>query len=137
MKERPKSRWENEDGSISFSLMGKVPEYPEVIAWDREFEVECDKLAELEAIKTCKKHWGRWWLTKTSLNTRIHRPRVGARGFMKGGIYDITLDRLRKDWLEHMKQKNWIGKKGILDLETALYELRQARGIQYIPEKYI
>lgn len=137
MRNRPKSRWENEDGSINFALVRDIPENPEVTIWDKEFADGCDRLAEIEAVRTHKKHWGRWWLTKTSLNTRINRPKEGIGGFMRGGIYDIALDRLKKDWLEHMKQKNWIGQEGLRDLANALSELREVRGIRYIPEKYI
>lgn len=124
MRDRPRSRWQNEDGSLNLALVGKVAEYPGVVAWDIEYANECDRLAELEAIKTGRKHWGRWYLTKTSLITRTSRPKIGTRGFSRGGIYDIGLDRLNEDWEEHMTEKNWIGEKGHRDLGVALEALR-------------
>ena len=125
MKARPRSRFENEDGSINLALVGEVPEYPQAVAWDKEYEDECDRLAELEAIKTGRKHWGRWYLTKTSLMTRTSRPKIGARGFSRGGYYDIGLDRLGEDWVGHMKEKNWMGEKGLRDLGRAISALSE------------
>ena len=63
MRERPRGRHEDENGVIIIDLgsVDKTPEYPEVIAWDKEFADECDKLSEIDATKTGKKHWGRWY----------------------------------------------------------------------------
>lgn len=132
MRGKPKGRYENEDGSINFALVGEVPEYPEVVAWNKEYADECDKLAELEAKRTGKRHWGRWYLTKKSLITRTSKLRVGQGGFIRGGYYDIDLDRLNENWVYHMSQKNWMGEKGLRDLAMAINALSE-RDIKEAP----
>lgn len=124
MRNRPKSRWENEDGSINLGLVGEVPEYPEVVKWEKEYAEECDRLAEREAVKTGKRHWGRWYLCNAGLVTRTSRPNVGHYGWSRGGIYDIALNRLDEDWVRHMKEKRWMGEQGIKDLTRALEALK-------------
>jgi len=120
MRARPKSNWVNEDGAINLAKVGVEPEFPEAIAWEKEYADKCDQLAEIEAIKTGKKHWGRWYLTRKSLNTIIIRPKVGERGAYRGSTYEISLDRLNENWVEHMSRKNWLGEKGLKDLAIAL-----------------
>lgn len=124
MRERPKSNWLNEDGSLNFHRVGEVPEFPEVIAWDKEFADGCDRLAEGIAVKTGKRHFGRWWLTRTSLGTRIVRPSIDGQSPLMGGVYDIDLDRLNENWVRHMGEKNWLGERGLKDLELAITMLK-------------
>lgn len=124
MRARPKIRVYGENGAINWR---EKPE-PELIEWEKEFANECDKLAELEAKNTGKRHWGRWYLTRTSLNTRMTRPRVeGGAASFRGGIYDIDLDRLDGHWIAHMGRKNWVGEKGIQDLARALDDLSKIK----------
>lgn len=130
MRERPKSRWQNEDGSFNFQGIGVVPEFPEVIAWDKDFANECDRLAELDAIKTGKRHFGRWYLTKTALVTKTIRPEIDGQNRLYVGVYEIGLDRARetpggRGWVKHIGEKNWIGEKGLRDLADALDALRR------------
>lgn len=116
MRARPESRVYGENGELRWWL---EPE-PELIEWEKEYANECDRLAEAKAVRMRKKHWGRWYLTKSSLKTVAIRPKVGEEGFYKGYIYDIGLDRLDEDWVKHMSGKNWMGEKGLEDLATAL-----------------
>lgn len=116
MRARPESRVYGENGVMRWWLESE----PELIAWEKEYAGEADRLAEAEAIKTGRKHWGRWYLTKHSLNTVAIRPKVGEEGFYKGYTYDINLDRLSENWVEHMSAKNWIGETGLKDLAIAL-----------------
>lgn len=125
MRPRPRSRYEREDGSINFVLVGNEPEYPEVKAWRKEYADECDRLAELEAENKGGRHWGRWYLDEKSnaLVTVVCRPNIGSDGSTTLFEYDIPLDRLNGDCLEHMAPKNWIGERGLQDLERVLTEL--------------
>ena len=116
MRARPASRVYGKNGEIRWWLESE----PELIEWEKEYAGECDRLAEAQAVKTGKRHWGRWYLTKNSLDTAAVRPKVGEAGFYKGHIYDIGLDRLSENWARHMSAKNWIGEKGLKDLAIAL-----------------
>ena len=120
-----KSKFDNDDGSIVVSrlLADRTPDYPAVIAWDKEYAKECDRLSTMHASRTGKKRWGRWFLTKKALVTCVPRPNVGKPGHRKGDTYDIGLGRIKERWVEHMREKNWMGEKGIKDLEEALLYL--------------
>lgn len=136
MRECPRSRFEDEYGCIDgkgFALMHSgVPEYPEVIAWEKEYASECDRLATLEAVKTGKRHWGRWYLNAAkpiSLDTRTSTPGIdGSPNSPKrrGYVYDIALDGVSvhykkhsHSWIRHMEEKNWMGEQGLADLQRA------------------
>jgi len=136
MRTRPRSRFENDDGIITPQacalIIQGVPEYSEVTKWRREYACECDRLSELEAIKTGNKHWGRWYLNTSgglvSLDTRVCHPEQGDHPAWRRDDYYIELDRCKTEeerqiWVEHMREKSWIGEKGLHDLERALNEL--------------
>lgn len=128
MRSRPRSKFEDENGVIGaegWALMDSgETEYPEVEAWDKEYADECDRLSKLEAQRTGKRHWGRWYLTKYALVTPSIHPKNGKPEVYKCQPYDIGLDRLKHGrWLAHMAEKNWIGEQGMKDLERALTEL--------------
>lgn len=141
MRARPRSNWVNGDGLVNFAKVGEVPEFPEVLAWDKEFTNECDRLAEVDAHKTGKTHWGRWRLTKQALITRTIRPRIdGDKGKpLYVGTYDIPLDDLdrgegQQTWVEHMEEKNWLGEKGLRDLAVAIEALTMRRVTEVIAD---
>lgn len=122
MRPMPKSRFINDDGSVDWQ--SEAPEYPDRVAWDKEFEAECDRLAESDAAETGKPHWGRWYLTQTSLATKTVWPEIeGQREKLYVGEYYIELDRLDIDWVTHLGRKNWIGEKGLEDLAKAIESL--------------
>jgi len=140
MRERPRSRFEDEYGIIGpegFTLViSGVPEYPEVKAWAKEYADECDRLAELEAEKMGSRCWGRWYLNTSgglvSLDTMVWHPEQGEHPAWRGGDYYIMLDRCKtekecQNWVEHMREKNWLGEKGLTDLTRAFAELSQAK----------
>ena len=56
------------------------------------------------------------------------RPSVGESPAWKGEEYWFELSRCKtpesqKQWLEHMKEKNWVGEKGLADLAKAFKAL--------------
>ncbi len=130
MRERPRGRSEDEYGCVMIGGgIALEPEYPEVIAWDKEYADECDRLSEIEANKTHKRRWGRWYLKTSgglvSLDTKVCHPEQGDHPAWQSGDYDIVLNRCkteaeRRIWLEQMRKKTWIGEKGLQDLERAL-----------------
>lgn len=122
-RERPNTK-RDESGCVVLEWWRESTE--EEKDWNREYANECDRLSELEAVRTGKRHWGRWYLTKTSLVTRTSRPKVGESGIIRGGIYDIGLNRLNENWLRHMSGKNWIGEKALQDLAEALSALSES-----------
>ena len=122
MRERPNTvRAEN--GCVIINWKKEITE--EERAWDTEYANEADRFAEIEAEKTGKKRWGRWYLYRNALVTRMCRPNEGRKGYTKGCIYDISLNRLSEDWVSHFRYtKNWVGSRGLLDLTTALVDLQ-------------
>jgi len=138
MRTRPRSRFEDEYGCVGSEglalIASGVPEYPEVVAWEKEYKEGCDRLSELEAEKTRKRHWGRWYLNQSkppSLDTKDSRPGIGCYSDWCGDVYDIMLhscrtERDREFWVEHMKEKNWMGAKGLAGLRRAFDDLMAA-----------
>ena len=63
-----------------------------------------------------------------SLVTMVCRPNIGSDGYAKLFEYDIPLYRLDEDWARHMSEKNWVGDKGLQDLERALSDLKEELG---------
>ncbi len=138
MRKRPRSKFEDENGALipkAFTLIYEgIKDYPEVVAWEKEYTDKCDKQSELYARATGKKHWGRWYLTKTDLVTTRIFPKVGKAGYDKWQSYPIDLEGLFYGrYAKHMTEKNWIGDKGHADLRLALEEL--APGCPYDWEK--
>lgn len=136
MRGRPRSRYEDEYGCIRIGTDIKLePEYPEVIAWDKEYADECDRLSEIAAKKTHKRRWGRWHLNTSyglvSLDTRVWLPEIEDHPAWQGDDYYIVLNGCRtekgcQEQIEHMTEKRWLGEKGIKDLGRALTELARA-----------
>ncbi len=139
MRKRPKSIYVDKDGMINWKEYARmvkedIPETPDRLAWDKEYADLCDKQSELYARATGKKHWGRWYLTKTDLVTTRLFPKNGKAGFDKFQSYPISLSSLFYGrYAKHMTEKNWIGDKGHEDLRLALEEL--APGCPYDWEK--
>lgn len=134
MRACPKSKFENENGSMNIMAYDEATEYPEVLAWEKEYADECDRLATIIASKH-KHHWGRWYLDMSkpvSLITEPIRPRIGKRGNFRGDDYWIELKRVDTkfgergsgySWIKHMSGKNWIGEQGLKDMENAFNDL--------------
>jgi hypothetical protein len=123
VEKRPKSRFEDENGSLDWTKVETQPEYPEVVEWDRNYASISDGVSALAAEVMGARRWGRWFLDKDGLRTRINTPKIGEDGFQARGSYCISLDRLEEDWGEHLKEKRWIGEKGLEDLRLAISEL--------------
>ena len=123
MRERPNTERTKEGARIINFWRERTPEEKH---WDRDYADECDKFAKLEAEKTGKKRWGRWWLSRSALNTHICHPNIGSDGYFKQATYDIDLPRIAEDWLGHMIfTKDWVGERGLYDLAQALRALRK------------
>ena len=89
------------------------------------FADECDRLSEIAAVKSGKRHWGRWVLNQQggfdSLDTLDVIPT--AHGSSERQTYWIELTAIDKGgiakgcdgktWMEHFAKKNWVGAKGI------------------------
>jgi hypothetical protein len=127
---RPQSKYEDENGIVNLARLfhdADFQEYPEVTEWDRQYADECDQLAERLAARH-KHHWGRWYLDGGYLCTPIYR---APEGEFSGGcheVYDFSLticitEKSRRLWIEHMTEKNWMGKQGIADLKRAFDSL--------------
>jgi hypothetical protein len=140
MRDRPRSRFDNADGSWNTGLLmlGKKEEFPEVVDWDNDYADECDKLSEEQAIKTGKQHWGRWVLNKskhlTTLDCINVHPAIGNISQRITQAYRIELSRIGRNgesdgdtytWQEHLEEKNWLGKKGLVDFKKAVKEIYQ------------
>ena len=127
MRKMPKTRMIEPNGLINW---WKDPE-PELIEWWEEYRQECDKCAAIEAAKTGKRHWGRWYLTKGKvpcLVTTIIHPNTGEDGYKEYSIYEIGLYRCeteaeREQWKRHMGFKDWVGEQGVSDLNVAFQQL--------------
>lgn len=141
MKERPRSRYEDESGVCLLNGCPDLePEYPEVIAWDKGYADECDRLSHLAISKTGYQHWGRWYLNTNKpvrLDTRIIIPSIGKKRRWHAGVYSIELSRIgvnggvdgsKYTWQQHMTEKNWLGKKGLRDLGRAITALQTSSG---------
>jgi hypothetical protein len=88
---------------------------------------ECDRLSATEANKF-PHHWGRWYLEDGYLCTKIMRPQIGNHRGGSYEVYDIdTRACISKQsgqyWVDHMAEKNWISKQGLVDLEKAFEAL--------------
>lgn len=96
-------------------------------AWNQSYATECDQLAEIEAAKY-PRHWGRWYIEDDFLCTRVMSPHVGNQSGGSFEIYDFSLNHCRteaegRNQVQHMAEKNWIGEKGLSDLQRAFEDL--------------
>ena len=139
MIERPRSKFEDENGSMNIMAYEESKEYPEVLAWWKEYAQECDRLSELQVAKLGKRHWGRWVLTKTrpwSLDCIQVRPGIGESSPREIQAYWIELSRIGSKgesngqtnytWQRHLGDKNWIGKQGLADFMRAIKEIAES-----------
>ncbi|HEX74864.1 MAG TPA: hypothetical protein G4N93_06975 [Dehalococcoidia bacterium] len=131
MDPRPRARGEDEYGVVLISY-NMLPEYPEVIVWDKKYETECDRLSEKAArLKKGVRRWGRWYLntmSPASLDTEVWSPSVGYEPERCIEIYDIVLckcrtESQRRQWIDHMGEKCWVGTNGLDDLRRAFMDL--------------
>jgi len=134
LKERPKSKFEDENGVVNIGLV-EGPDYPEVGAWDRQFATECDQLSAEYATKTGYKCWGRWFFDTrkpVSLTTFSSRAQIAGQPPWKGDEYWIEITRIgphgesdggKYTWYQHMAEKIWMGKQGIADMKRAVADL--------------
>jgi hypothetical protein len=130
MIRRPRSKFADENGLININAPSTEDEYPEVVAWDKAYQAECDQLSEIRAAKY-NRYWGRWYLNDEYLCTDIVR---APEGSFRGGcneVYDIALSRCvseksRQRWILHMDEKRWIGDQGLKDLARAFGDLIKA-----------
>ena len=130
MRERPGTQ-KDEMGRICLDFLSA--QTSEQIRWWNDYADEADRLATLEVIKRGKKHWGRWYLDGGCLCTMTSRPSVGESPAWAGEEYWFELSRCKtpeeqKQWLEHMKEKNWMGEKGLADLAKAFKALNEREG---------
>ena len=106
---------------------------------EQAFADESDRLGEIAAEKTGKRHWGRWVLDSDMLVTFSFYPAskneddnhpddelvddywIALRYIKKGGAA-VGMD---ETWFEHLSGKNWIGLKGLTDFNKAIDELVQ------------
>ena len=131
MRERPRGKYERENGATLLAIAHAGDEYPEVEQWDREYADECDRLSEQLATKRKAQGrcWGRWFEDDGFLVTYIARPPIDGAGFSRPDNYDIYLGRLSEDWEGHMRGKTWLGSRGLADLCRALLALRGEREV--------
>jgi len=134
MRPRPASIYDNPDGSINLALHCFRTMHLEnlgVLAWNEQYANACDRLASQEASRTGKKHYGRWYVLtgeSASLVTRMSQPSIGNSPNSQGGIYVIALSRCeteedRKQWLDHLGEKDWMSDKSFQDLKRAFDDL--------------
>jgi len=95
---------------------------------NKEFKDECDKLATLEA--QTHTSWGRWFIDDGMLCTWVITPPLGIMPVNKLFRYDKSIDELktnkdREVFLKLISDKEWLGLKGIRDLQRAFKYLRK------------
>ncbi len=135
--ERPKSKFEDENGVVNIGGLFTEGEtdYPKVKEWDRKYTAECDQVSAEYAAKTGYKCWGRWFLDTrkpVSLVTFSSRAQIADQPKWKGDEYWIEITRIgahgesdggKYTWYRHMREKNWMGKQGIIDMKRAIGDL--------------
>ena len=96
---------------------------------------DCDEASAIEAAKMGKRHWGRWVFDEPSQTLQCVI--VGASGQLQD-FYSLELRLLRttnaripgaggRTWLDQLAEKRWMGAKGLLDFQRAIYDLNNER----------
>jgi hypothetical protein len=133
MDKRPRSKFEDKDGIENLDIeLTSEKDFPQVIEWNKKYAVECDRLATIEA-QNNHTSWGRWYIDDGYLSTWVCFPAIENNPVRKCYVYDFDINRaktLQKQdwWIEHMKEKRWMGEQGIKDLKRAFkYLLKHSR----------
>jgi hypothetical protein len=92
----------------------------------------CDELSEKE-VSMGIPHFGRWYIEDGYICTWVIVPQVENVPIHKLFIYDFAIEvcltkERQEQWLEHMKEKNWIGEKGINDLKKLFKKIKIKQG---------
>ena len=90
---------------------------------DEAYKDECDRLATLE-VQDCHTSWGRWFIDDGMLSTWVVAPQTERLAVRKLFVYGIAIEKChtekgRRQILEDMALKDWLGSDGLKSLKRA------------------
>jgi hypothetical protein len=100
--------------------MEQLP-FTDISLSDDEYKDECDRLSTIEA-QEYHTSWGRWFLEDGMLCTWVCVPKTGVHVFGTLFKYEVRFEKKkseRKEWLDIVEDKAWIGERGLKDLKRA------------------